>query len=129
MNQNNRYIFYLVTKPFFYFKPLYSALENSLKELRKQCTEFKVDSLAMPKIGAGLDQLDWSLVELIIHDVFNGSNINIEVYEYVPQPRREREEGGEGFKKSTRDNRQPNEARREKRTSGAGSNANNAERK
>jgi hypothetical protein len=34
----------------------------------------------MPKIGCGLDDLDWDVVSTIIKGVFAGTDVNIQVY-------------------------------------------------
>ena len=34
------------------------------------CKSFNIQELAMPRIGSGLDNLDWSIVSRIIDDVF-----------------------------------------------------------
>jgi hypothetical protein len=44
------------------------------------CKAKLVTKLAMPRIGTGLDDLEWHLVARIINDVFSSSNIKITVY-------------------------------------------------
>jgi len=80
LKDKNRYIFYLVTKSKYYFKPLYKNLESSLKELHERCQELNINHIAMPKIGAGLDKLDWNIVSRIIDDIFETSDIKITIY-------------------------------------------------
>jgi len=75
-----RCIFYLVTKPWYYAKPSYETLRQCLHELKKLCTTHSITRLAMPRIGCGLDQLQWPMVRSIIQGVFNGTGINITVY-------------------------------------------------
>lgn len=82
IQHENRYVFYLVTKKFFHFKPYYSAVEKSLKELCKQCTKLNVTKLAMPMIGTGLDQLEWPIVSKMIDDIFSRSNIHLVIYKF-----------------------------------------------
>ena len=36
--------------------------------------------LAMPRIGCGLDGLEWNRVKGIIEEVFKQSNVNIRIY-------------------------------------------------
>ncbi|RNA12503.1 O-acetyl-ADP-ribose deacetylase 1 [Brachionus plicatilis] len=79
---DSRYIFYLVTKKLFYFKPSYSSVEKSLKELSNLCLRLNVTKLAMPMIGSGLDQLEWDIVSRIIDNVFYKSEISISIYKY-----------------------------------------------
>lgn len=72
----------LVTKYKFYHKPTYETLRKSLEDLKWgyevcNCKE----TIAMPKIGCGLDKLKWTEVEKIIKDVFKDTDIEIVVYE------------------------------------------------
>ena len=55
-------------------------LEKSLEELKKLCYRLKIDKLSMPRIGCGLDRLNWSLVKEMIEEVFEDSGIDITVY-------------------------------------------------
>jgi O-acetyl-ADP-ribose deacetylase (regulator of RNase III) len=82
LKADDRFVFYLVTKKYYNYKPYYYCLENSLKAMLKLCADNNVKQLAMPMIGAGLDKLEWGLVSRIIDDVFNKSNIGITVYKF-----------------------------------------------
>lgn len=82
LKDNDRYLFYLVTKKFTFHKPYYNSIEKSLKEMRAMCRKFEVKDLAMPMIGSGLDRLDWNLVEKIIDHVFKKENLNITIYKF-----------------------------------------------
>ena len=78
-------IFYLVTKKYYYGKPTYSSLRQCLIEMRDIMVENKIKTLSMPKIGAGLDRLEWPKVQKIIEDVFCEAfcrdEVRITVYE------------------------------------------------
>jgi len=78
----DRYIFYLVTKVFYYEKPNYINLKASLIDLRDQCIKLGVKRLSMPKIACGLDKLNWITVSEIIKDVFKDTDIQITIYGY-----------------------------------------------
>ncbi len=67
----------LVTKERFFHKPTLETLWQSLEDLRGQALEAKIQRLAMPKIGCGLDKLEWIDVRGIIQDVFAGTDITI----------------------------------------------------
>ena len=73
-------VFNLVTKNRWYHKPTYDALEKSLIDMREQCRELHIQFIAMPKIGCGLDRLDWNVVESIISSVFADTDIIITIY-------------------------------------------------
>lgn len=70
-------VFNLVTKPRYFHKPDYDTLYETLVDMRDQCEEFDITKLAMPKIGCGLDRLDWGRVQEIIQDVFDSTDIDI----------------------------------------------------
>lgn len=72
-------IFYLITKSKYWNKPSYSDLEKTLGELRISLVDKKLTKLAMPKIGCGLDGLEWRKVRAIIERVFAGSGIELRV--------------------------------------------------
>ena len=69
--------FNLVTKVKHWHKPTYENLHKALEDMRRQCEEYGIKKLAMPKIGCGLDRLSWDEVESIIFDVFNDCDIEI----------------------------------------------------
>lgn len=52
-------IFHLITKEKYYEKPTGETLSAALKSLADKKEEKKFTSLWMPKIGTGLDKLDW----------------------------------------------------------------------
>lgn len=78
----DRMIFNLVTKDAYYQKPTYASIRTALTNLRALCQYFKITKLSMPRIGCGLDQLDWPTVEAIIEDIFSDSDIHITIYYY-----------------------------------------------
>lgn len=67
----------LVTKERYFHKPTLETLRQSLEDLRKQSVERGLKKLAMPKIGCGLDKLDWNNVREIIKEVFKDTEIEI----------------------------------------------------
>lgn len=74
-------VFNLVTKKFKYNKPTYDTIEMSLIKLREQCKELGVKKLVMPKIGCGLDKMDWKSVKKKIHKTFRSTDIEIIVFD------------------------------------------------
>ena len=80
LEDSNRVIYYLVTKQRCYEKPTYDFLESSLCAARNHCEENNITSVSMPRIGCGLDGLNWSRVSKLIESVFGASNIKITVY-------------------------------------------------
>jgi O-acetyl-ADP-ribose deacetylase (regulator of RNase III) len=78
---DNKYIFYLVTKEHVYEKPTYDDLKESLISLAEISKSLKLSSVSMPKIGCGLDGLEWDRVSKIIEEVFADGSIKITIYE------------------------------------------------
>ena len=62
-------VFYLVTKQRYFGKPTMSTMESSLKALKIECERLGVRQLAMPKIGSGLDRLEWEKVSQLIQSI------------------------------------------------------------
>ena len=73
-------LFLQVTKERYFNKPTYDSLRSSLQATKEHCVAHDVTELAMPRIGCGLDRLEWSKVSAIIDDVFKDSGIHITVH-------------------------------------------------
>lgn len=80
-------VFNLVTKSKYWQKPTYGSLRFALDLLKVEVTDSKlvsssdqIDTLVMPRIGCGLDKLQWKNVKDIIKDVFKDTDISIEVW-------------------------------------------------
>ncbi|KAJ8928079.1 hypothetical protein NQ314_019393 [Rhamnusium bicolor] len=73
-------IHYLVTKSKFYHKPSYQILWQSLWYLKEYCVNHHDQFLAMPKIGCGIDKLNWDFVFSMVKYIFKNSNIIINIY-------------------------------------------------
>lgn len=75
-------VFNLVTKEWYYNKPTYETLICCLKQMKTRITQLNITKLAIPKIGCGLDKLQWNVVEQIIKGVFTDTDIEIVVNEF-----------------------------------------------
>lgn len=73
----SRVVFNLVTKPLYWKKPTYNALEAVLISMRTKAFCLGVKKIAMPKIGCGLDRLQWEYVSYIIKRVFANTDVEI----------------------------------------------------
>ncbi len=73
-------VFNLVTKKFFHHKPTYYDLEHSLISMKRQLKTLNISQLAMPRIGCGLDRLNWGKVQGIIKSTFVDTDIEIVIY-------------------------------------------------
>ena len=74
-------VFNLVTKPRCYHKPRYEAVRKALETMRDIMDMNATTKLAMPKIAAGLDRLDWDEVYDIICEVFENTSVEILICE------------------------------------------------
>lgn len=67
----------LVTKERYFHKPTLETLRQALENFKTQALELGTQKLAMPKIGCGLDKLDWDDVREVIKEVFNNTELKI----------------------------------------------------
>ncbi|MEG2787486.1 MAG: macro domain-containing protein [Romboutsia sp.] len=72
-------VFNLVTKLNYWGKPNFITIRSTIKEMAYMCRRDKIKYLAIPKIGCGLDRLQWGKVREIITEEFYGIDIEIEV--------------------------------------------------
>jgi len=75
----NMFVFNLITKRVFRDKPSYRSLENSLVDMKQQMIKRNVTNLVIPRIGSGLDRLNWFKVKRIIQKLFKEEKFNIVV--------------------------------------------------
>ncbi|RZC34553.1 uncharacterized protein BDFB_002649, partial [Asbolus verrucosus] len=80
----DRYIYYLVTKRYSSGKPTYATLFASLQKLKQHIIENRVAKLAMPRIGCGLDRLEWENVKYMIEFVFRDVDVEIRICNLQP---------------------------------------------
>lgn len=79
---NDSFIFHLVTKSKYYHKPTRGSITEALDNLRSLAEARDIKELWMPKIGTGLDRLDWdSQVYPAIINAFNDFTGEIHVVE------------------------------------------------
>lgn len=69
---------HLVTKERYFHKPTYLSLTTALEDMNHECLRMDPNvKLAMPKIGCGLDKLEWDKVREIILKVFEKTDFEI----------------------------------------------------
>lgn len=73
--------FNLVTKKFRYNKPSYETIGQALEMMKEICLEQGITKIAMPKIGCGLDKLNWKHVEKKLKKVFRSTDIEFFVFD------------------------------------------------
>ncbi len=70
-------VFNLITKKLVFHKPTYETMRGALEKMKEICDENNIKKIAMPRIGSGIDGLDWIQVREIIHEVFGNSEVEI----------------------------------------------------
>jgi hypothetical protein len=73
------HVFNLVTKDKYWNKPTYDSITKCIEQMAVMCKNLDIKYLAMPKIGCGLDKLNWFKVREIIKEKFADVDIQIEV--------------------------------------------------
>ena len=74
-------VFNLVTKNKYWKMPTYGTLTAALMDMQGIMEDKNITKLAIPKIGSGLDRLDWDTVFEIIVKVFEETNVEILICE------------------------------------------------
>ena len=74
-----RYNYNLVTKERFFDKPDLSTLLTTLETMKSHAATQGVSTIAIPKIGCRLDQMNWQEVVKLLRDVFAYSDIHVVV--------------------------------------------------
>jgi hypothetical protein len=74
-------IFYLVTKEFSSrSKPTLSSLSDSLEDMVLIAKHHEIKVIACPKIGCGLDNLEWKDVKLLLSELAEQHDLRFIVY-------------------------------------------------
>lgn len=72
-------VFNLITKENYYNKPTYKSMRQSLAKMRNIVNEHHIKYIAMPKIGCGLDKLNWEKVKDILIQEFRDADVEIKI--------------------------------------------------
>lgn len=70
LTKHGRFVYYLITKPKYYQKPTYATLEQALLVMRQHMVQHQVRRVIMPRIGCGLDKLQWEHVKQLLLKIF-----------------------------------------------------------
>ena len=79
-SSSRRYIYNLETKEHFSDKPDLKTLATTLQYMQTHATMHGISTIAIPKIGCGLDQMNWQEVLKPLRNNFAYSEIQIVVY-------------------------------------------------
>lgn len=82
LRRGSRWVYNVVTKPRSSGTyPTLETMRQALEALRARLDSDRVTLLAIPRLGCGLDGLDWSDVRALLLDVFRASaGLTITVY-------------------------------------------------
>lgn len=78
-NTAGRLVLNMMTKEKYWYKPTHESFELALDDLVEVCKNLNVHKLGMPRIGCGLDRLQWSWVKNKIEEKFVDMDIEIQV--------------------------------------------------
>ena len=73
----NNFIYNLVTKSKLFKKPTLDNFRISLENMREPALLNNITRSSMPKIGCGLDKLQWTIVFKLIQDTYSGIQIQM----------------------------------------------------
>lgn len=80
LKYNNIWIYNLITKKKSISKPKLINLEKSLINMKKHMIKNNIFNVAMPKIGSGIDKLEWDDVLNILVRLFKSKKFDILIY-------------------------------------------------
>lgn len=69
----------LITKPNYWDKPTNSTMEDALTAMRYVVVRKEIEKIVMPRIGAGLDRLDWEATKNTIERLYKDIDIEFVV--------------------------------------------------
>ena len=76
---HDKFVFHLIVKPRYFHKPTYRSLRKALLALRDHMNFYRIYKWGIPHLSCGLDKLDWTEVQKLIHETFRGSKLELTV--------------------------------------------------
>lgn len=73
-------VYYLITKETAQDKPTLLNLKKALVHMADDMLHRSLSRVAIPRVGCGLDELDWDDVKLALIDIFSDSTLTCVVY-------------------------------------------------
>ena len=81
LRRGRRFVYALVTKPRSSGTyPTMASLRASVQALKTRMARDGVTRLAVPRLGCGLDKLEWPAVSALLREVFADTDVSITVY-------------------------------------------------
>ncbi|XP_075161104.1 terminal ADP-ribose protein glycohydrolase 2 [Haematobia irritans] len=84
LKDQNRYVYNLVTKERSHERGTYVALFYALIATRDHMRKHNVTKLAIPRLGCGIDRLDWFRVKDMLEMVFAEDDVEIKTFAHEP---------------------------------------------
>ena len=78
-----RYIYNLVTTEIYCDKPNLSTLSKTLEAMKIHASTNGISTIAIPKLGCGLDQMNWQEVVKLLRDIFAYADVQVVVVVYT----------------------------------------------
>ncbi|GMT04155.1 hypothetical protein PENTCL1PPCAC_26329, partial [Pristionchus entomophagus] len=76
LQADGRIIFYMITKERYFHKPTYDTMEGAIKDMVSIMVKGGIKGCIMPRIGCGLDQLEWQKVEKLLVTHFGAASLS-----------------------------------------------------
>lgn len=73
----NQFVYNLITKNLYWQKPTYKTLKSALYNMYNHAMLNGIKIIIMPRIGCGLDRLEWNKVKEIINEIFTEITVHI----------------------------------------------------
>lgn len=70
----------MVTKKYCWMKPTYETFVGALLKVKDICKENNINHVVMPRIGCGLDRLNWNQCREYIENYLVREGIDVDVY-------------------------------------------------
>ena len=77
---HDKFVFHLIVEPRFFHKPTYRSLRKAFLALSDQMNFYRIDKLGIPHLLCGLDKLDWTEGQKLIHETFRDSKLELNVF-------------------------------------------------
>ena len=77
---HDKFVFHLIVKPRYFHKPTYRSLRKALLALRYQMHFYRIHKLGTPHLSCGLNKIDWTEVQKLIHETFRDSKLELTVF-------------------------------------------------
>ncbi|CAG7734044.1 unnamed protein product [Allacma fusca] len=79
LKKGGNYILYAITKEHYNDKPSIKDFVMTMKALAAKCDQLKIKKIAVPRLGCGLDKLEWPTVKQSIIECFRDHPVTVRV--------------------------------------------------